>query len=93
MKYDKAYVIGSYDLAANRLKKFFSKNLLDNKNNELWPAIIEKVNISEYQKKRFLTKDFKLNMAGSLLILNHATLWKKCAHDQQCENAQVNFAG
>ena len=29
MKYDKAYVIGSHDLAANRLKKFFSKNLLD----------------------------------------------------------------
>ena len=91
MKYDKAYVIGSHDLAANRLKKFFSKNLLDNKKIELWPAIIgTEVNIAEYQDKGFLTKDFKLNMAGSLgCLLSHATLWKKCAQDQQCEIALI----
>ena len=59
MKYDKAYVIGSHDLAANRLKKFFSKNLLENTEIELWPAIIgSEVNISEYQDKEFLTRDF-----------------------------------
>mgnify|MGYP001233961962 FL=1 len=91
MKYDKAYVIGSHDLAANRLKKFFSKNLLDKKEIELWPAIIgTEVNIAEYQEKGFLTKDFKLNMAGSLgCLLSHATLWKKCAQDQQCEIALI----
>ena len=36
MKYDKAYVIGSDELAPNRLKKFFSKNLLENKKIELF---------------------------------------------------------
>jgi len=91
MKYDKAYVIGSDELAPNRLKKFFSKNLLENKKIELWPAIIgTKVNISEYQEKGFLTHNFKLNMAGSLgCYLSHVTLWENCVKDKHCNIALI----
>ncbi len=91
MKYDKAYVIGSEELAKNRLKKFFSKNKLKNVNINLWPAIIgTQVNIKEYQKKNFLTPNFKLKMAGSLgCLLSHVTLWQKCVNDKQCNIALI----
>ena len=91
MKYDKAYVIGSEELAKNRLKKFFSKNKLKDVNINLWPAIIgTQVDIKEYQKKNFLTPNFKLKMAGSLgCLLSHVTLWKKCVNDKQCDIALI----
>ena len=91
MKYDKAYVIGSEELTKNRLKKFFSKNKLKNVNINLWPAIIgTQVNIKEYQKKNFLTPNFKLKMAGSLgCLLSHVTLWQKCVNDKQCNIALI----
>lgn len=91
MKYDKAYVIGSEELTKNRLKKFFSKNKLKNVNINLWPAIIgTQVNIKEYQKKNFLTPNFKLKMAGSLgCLLSHVTLWQKCVNDKQCDIALI----
>ena len=91
MKYDKAYVIGSKELAENRLKKFFSKNKLKNIEIKLWPAIIgTKVDIQQYQQKNFLTKDFKLNMAGSLgCLLSHVTLWKKCVDNKECDIALI----
>ena len=74
-----------------KVPKFFSKNLLDNKEIELWPAIIgTEVNISEYQKKGFLTKDFKMNLAGSLgCYLSHVTLWENCVKDKHCNIALI----
>ena len=91
MKYDKAFVIGSKKLSKNRLKRFYSKNKLKDIEITLWPAVIgTEVDINYYKKEQFLTDDFKINLVGSLgCLLSHATLWKKCAEDQNCNIALI----
>tara|TARA_Y100001935_G_scaffold194791_1_gene162862 strand:- start:1292 stop:1993 length:702 start_codon:yes stop_codon:yes gene_type:complete len=91
MKYDKAFVIGSKKLSENRLKRFYSKNKLKDIEITLWPAIIgTEVDINHYKKEKFLTDDFKINLIGSLgCLLSHATLWKNCAEDQNCNIALI----
>ena len=91
MKFDKAFVIGSEELSENRLKRFFLKNKLQDTKIKLWPAIIgTNVDIDFYKKEKFLTSDFKINLIGSLgCLLSHATLWKKCVEDKNCNIALI----
>jgi len=44
------------------------------------------VNTDDYQKRGYLSEDFKLRLAGSLgTLLSHVHVWEKIAEDPQCE--------
>ena len=67
MNYDKAYVIGSKEISKKRLDKFFKRNILKDKEVEVWPAINGmSVDIKKYQNLNYLSKNFKKNKPGSL---------------------------
>lgn len=91
MNYDKAYVIGSKEISKKRLDKFFKRNILKDKEVEVWPAINGmNVDIKKYQNLNYLSKNFKKNKPGSLgCLLSHLTLWNHCLLDDSCDIALI----
>ena len=91
MNYDKAYVIGSKEISKKRLDKFFKRNILKDKEVEVWPAINGmNVDIEKYQNLNYLSKNFKKNKPGSLgCLLSHLTLWNHCLLDESCDIALI----
>ncbi len=91
MHYDKAYVIGSYDLDPKRLNRFFKKNKLTQRTITQWPAIIgTQVDIDQRIKGGYLVEDFSLRMPGLLgCLLSQVTLWQHCQQDKNCDIALI----
>ncbi|MBC8193047.1 MAG: glycosyltransferase family 25 protein [Candidatus Marinimicrobia bacterium] len=86
MQYDKAYLI-SLERSPVRRKNFYryaSKAGLDV---EWFPAVYGlDVDIEDYQKRGYLSGDFKLRLAGSLgTLLSHIHVWEKIVEDPQCD--------
>tara|TARA_B100000614_G_scaffold229368_1_gene221710 strand:- start:2353 stop:3072 length:720 start_codon:yes stop_codon:yes gene_type:complete len=91
MKFDKAFVIGSWDFSKNRLNRFYKNIEKHSINVTLWPAIHGKtINIHEYINRSYLPENFEINMPGSLgCLLSHVTLWEHCHNLEDCDIALV----
>jgi len=91
MKFDKAFVIGSWEFSKSRLDRFYKNIKKHNFNVTLWPAINGKtINIKKYVNKNYLPENFEMNMPGSLgCLLSHVTLWEYCHNSKGCEIALV----
>ena len=86
MNYDKAYLI-SLERSPKRRKNFYRFAKKAGLEVEWFPALYGlDVNTDDYQKRGYLSDDFKLRLAGSLgTLLSHVHVWEKIAEDPQCE--------
>ncbi|MBC8375764.1 MAG: glycosyltransferase family 25 protein [FCB group bacterium] len=86
MHYDKAYLI-SLERSPIRRKNFYRYAKKAGLEVEWFPALYGlDVNTDDYQKRGYLSEDFKLRLAGSLgTLLSHVHVWEKIADDPQCE--------
>ncbi len=86
MHYDKAYLI-SLERSPGRRKNFYRYARKAGIDVEWFPALYGlDVDIQDYQKRGYLSDDFKLRLAGSLgTLLSHVHVWEKVADDPQCE--------
>ena len=86
MNYDKAYLI-SLERSPARRKNFYRYARKAGIDVEWFPALYGlDVNTVDYQKRGYLSEDFKLKLAGSLgTLLSHVHVWEKIAEDPQCE--------
>ncbi len=90
MHYDKAYLI-SLERSPKRRKNFYRYARRAGMEVEWFPALYGlDVNTDEYQRRGYLSGDFKLRLAGSLgTLLSHIHVWEKIADDPHCEMGLV----
>ena len=86
MHYDKAYLI-SLERSPGRRKNFYRYARKTGLDVEWFPALYGlDVDVQDYQKRGYLSDDFKLRLAGSLgTLLSHVHVWEKVVDDPQCE--------
>jgi len=86
MHYDKAYLI-SLERSPGRRKNFYRYARKAGIDVEWFPALYGlDVDVQDYQKRGYLSDDFKLRLAGSLgTLLSHVHVWEKVVDDPQCE--------
>lgn len=86
MHFDKAYLI-SLERSPGRRKNFFRYARKAGIEVEWFPALYGlDVDIEDYQRRGYLSSDFKLRLAGSLgTLLSHIHVWEKIEADAQCD--------
>jgi len=91
LHFDKAYVIGFPNPKNDRLNRFYNSCEAAGVEAELFPAIEgNKIDLIPWIDAGYLTKDFQMNMPGSLgCLLSHVTLWEKIYHDPAVEIALI----
>lgn len=86
MHFDKAYLI-SLERSPGRRKNFYRYARKADIEVEWFPALYGlDVDTGDYQKRGYLSEDFKLRLAGSLgTLLSHVHVWEKIADDPKCD--------
>ena len=86
MQFDKAYLI-SLERSPVRRKNFYRYARRAGLEVQWFPALYGlDVDIDDYQKRGYLSEDFKLRLAGSLgTLLSHVHVWEQIAEDPRCD--------